>query len=226
MGRIRRGIDGRSTGVPATESIHPESQSRRPRPSCQRSMSARSSWRSTAFRPARTTRPAWTARALRRDRGPAPAASRSRGGCPATGSALPSTRSSSRWSAPAGRPVGRAGTPPRRGPAPRTPRVSRRRPPGVPGQRSRSMGYAWQRRVTTAVDMLVGTGLPLGVIARRCGFATTQHFSRRVRQHTGLPPTEVRRRRWDGTAPDGRADRPGCPAVGAGSGDPWPAPAP
>ncbi len=67
------------------------------------------------------------------------------------------------------------------------------------------MGYAWQRRVTTAVDLLLGTGLPLGAVARRCGFATTQHFSRRIRQHTGLPPSEVRRRRWDGTSPSAHA---------------------
>jgi AraC-like DNA-binding protein len=66
-----------------------------------------------------------------------------------------------------------------------------RREVGVP-----PMTYLWQRRVAVGVDLLANTGLPVSAIADRCGFKTVYHFSRRVKQATGMPPTEVRRRRW------------------------------
>jgi transcriptional regulator GlxA family with amidase domain len=60
------------------------------------------------------------------------------------------------------------------------------------------MAYVWSRRVDAGVELLAGTGLPVGVIAARCGFQTSFHFSRRVRRATGLAPTQVRRRAWEG----------------------------
>jgi AraC family transcriptional regulator of arabinose operon len=60
------------------------------------------------------------------------------------------------------------------------------------------MAYVWSRRVDAGVELLAGTGLPVGVIAERCGFRTSFHFSRRVRRATGLAPTELRRRAWEG----------------------------
>jgi AraC-like DNA-binding protein len=63
------------------------------------------------------------------------------------------------------------------------------------------IAYLWQRRVATGVDLLTNTGLPVGEIARRSGFRSVYHFSRRVKQETGLPPTELRRRGWSQTAP-------------------------
>jgi AraC-like DNA-binding protein len=64
--------------------------------------------------------------------------------------------------------------------------------------------YLWERRVALGVDLLANTGLPIAAIAGRCGFTTPHHFSRRVRQATGLPPGALRRARWaeDGASAD------------------------
>jgi len=62
------------------------------------------------------------------------------------------------------------------------------------------MAYLWQRRVTTGIDLLTSTGLPVSDIARRSGFKSVYHFSRRVKHHAGRPPTEVRAERWKGSA--------------------------
>jgi AraC family transcriptional regulator len=59
------------------------------------------------------------------------------------------------------------------------------------------MAYLWQRRVAAGVDLLVYTGLPVGDIAARSGFKSVYHFSRKVREQTGLPPTELRSERWE-----------------------------
>ncbi len=61
------------------------------------------------------------------------------------------------------------------------------------------MAYLWQRRVAAGADLLAHTGLPIATVAERCGFATVHHFSRRVRQASGLPPGALRRARWAGT---------------------------
>jgi AraC-like DNA-binding protein len=58
------------------------------------------------------------------------------------------------------------------------------------------MAYLWQRRVALGVDLLANTGLPIAIVAERCGFATAHHFSRRIKQGTGLPPGALRRARW------------------------------
>jgi AraC family transcriptional regulator of arabinose operon len=54
------------------------------------------------------------------------------------------------------------------------------------------MNYLWERRVAMGIELLLQTGLGVGEIANSCGFQTSQHFSRRVRQVTGLTPLEVR----------------------------------
>jgi AraC-like DNA-binding protein len=58
------------------------------------------------------------------------------------------------------------------------------------------MAYLWQRRVAVGVDLLAHTGLPVGDIARRAGFKSIYHFSRRVKRQTGRSPTQLRRDRW------------------------------
>jgi AraC-like DNA-binding protein len=61
------------------------------------------------------------------------------------------------------------------------------------------IAYLWRRRVATGVELLTNTGLPVGEIARRAGFKSVYHFSRRVKEATGLAPTELRRRGWSQT---------------------------
>src|SRR5262249_21629388 len=56
--------------------------------------------------------------------------------------------------------------------------------------------YLWQRRVERGIQLLEETGLPIGEVARRCGFATSHHFSRKVREAAGVSPAIVRRRAW------------------------------
>ncbi len=56
------------------------------------------------------------------------------------------------------------------------------------------MEYVWRLRVERAVELLHYTGLPIGLIADRCGFQTQNHFSRRVRELTGFAPKEIRKR--------------------------------
>jgi AraC-like DNA-binding protein len=58
------------------------------------------------------------------------------------------------------------------------------------------IAYLWERRTALGVDLLTHTGLPIEVVAGRCGFRTAHHFSRRVRQATGHPPGALRRHRW------------------------------
>ncbi|MDR7381216.1 helix-turn-helix transcriptional regulator [Promicromonospora iranensis] len=52
--------------------------------------------------------------------------------------------------------------------------------------------YLWDRRVSLGVELLTSTGLSVGSIAVRCGFKTSFHFSRKVKEATGLSPTELR----------------------------------
>jgi AraC-like DNA-binding protein len=58
------------------------------------------------------------------------------------------------------------------------------------------IAYLWERRVAAGIDLLTTTGLPVGAIAARVGFASVYHFSRRVKAQAGLAPTELRRARW------------------------------
>ena len=60
------------------------------------------------------------------------------------------------------------------------------------------MAYLWERRAALGADLLANTGLPIVTVAARCGFKTAHHFSRRIRQATGLPPAALRRSRWGG----------------------------
>jgi AraC family transcriptional regulator of arabinose operon len=58
------------------------------------------------------------------------------------------------------------------------------------------MAYVWEQRLQAGIELLEQTGLPVSLIAERCGFQTSDHFSRRVRAKTGYSPLEVRRRAW------------------------------
>ena len=58
-----------------------------------------------------------------------------------------------------------------------------------------SMGeYARRLRVERAAEALTSTGLPIGRIAHRTGFADHSHLSRTFRRMTGESPSEYRAR--------------------------------
>lgn len=66
------------------------------------------------------------------------------------------------------------------------------------------MRYLWNRRITLGIELLTDTGLTVAAVAERSGFKTSFHFARRIREATGLTPTELRTSKWqaDPTNPD------------------------
>ena len=52
--------------------------------------------------------------------------------------------------------------------------------------------YVWHHRLVVAKKFLEFTDLPIKDVAARCGFKTTQHFSRRFEGHYGCNPTSFR----------------------------------
>ena len=52
--------------------------------------------------------------------------------------------------------------------------------------------YVWHHRLTVAKKFLEFTNLPIKDIALRCGFKTTQHFSRKFEERFGNNPTSFR----------------------------------
>lgn len=62
------------------------------------------------------------------------------------------------------------------------------------------VAFVWACRVQRGIDLLENTGLTVEQIAHLCGFQSSSHFSRRVRQACGLSPLAVRRRTWQGNS--------------------------
>lgn len=56
--------------------------------------------------------------------------------------------------------------------------------------------YLWHYRVRQAIEMLAHTGFTIGEISLRCGFKTAIHFSRCLKQRTGMSPSEIRKEAW------------------------------
>ena len=57
--------------------------------------------------------------------------------------------------------------------------------------------YLWDLRITQALELLERTGLSISEIAIQCGFKTSYHFSRRIREKTGVTPTDYRKQAWE-----------------------------
>lgn len=58
------------------------------------------------------------------------------------------------------------------------------------------ISYLWDLRITQALELLNRTGLSISEVALQTGFKTSYHFSRRIREKTGLSPTEFRQQSW------------------------------
>ncbi|NIK78756.1 AraC family transcriptional regulator of arabinose operon [Paenibacillus castaneae] len=58
--------------------------------------------------------------------------------------------------------------------------------------------YLWEYRVNKAIELITSTGLTISEIAHRCGFKTSHHLARLVKQHTGKTATEIRQLSWSG----------------------------
>ena len=58
------------------------------------------------------------------------------------------------------------------------------------------MQALWDHRLNEGERLLVQTGYSVSEIAYRCGFQTPYHFSRRIKQRSGLSPTRLRKRAW------------------------------
>lgn len=54
----------------------------------------------------------------------------------------------------------------------------------------------YRKRVEIAAELLLGTGLSVGEISERCGFANAFHFSRKFRQTYGKSPLAWRKQLW------------------------------
>ncbi len=55
------------------------------------------------------------------------------------------------------------------------------------------MQQLWAFRLEQGIDLIKNSGLSIGDIADRCGFAAYNHFARSVRRATGRTPGEIRR---------------------------------
>lgn len=55
--------------------------------------------------------------------------------------------------------------------------------------------YLMKRRITMAVEQMLGSDAPLSEIAMNCGFADQAHFSRQFRRTMGSTPSNWRRER-------------------------------
>ena len=54
------------------------------------------------------------------------------------------------------------------------------------------VAYLWHSRLVIAKKLLEFTNLPVKEIAKRCGFKTVQHFSRKFEEQLGLSPAVFR----------------------------------
>jgi AraC-like DNA-binding protein len=54
------------------------------------------------------------------------------------------------------------------------------------------MHYLWERRLDAGIHMLQSTSLTIDEISHRCGFRSPAHFSRRVKDRNGAPPSRFR----------------------------------
>lgn len=65
--------------------------------------------------------------------------------------------------------------------------------------------YLWQLRASRGRQLLLHGDLPIMEIAERCGYKNPYHFSRQIRQHFGMSPTQLRAQ--EGYGPSNAGER-------------------
>ncbi|THF78737.1 AraC family transcriptional regulator [Cohnella fermenti] len=67
--------------------------------------------------------------------------------------------------------------------------------------------FLWDHRLDRAISLLIHTGLAITEIADRCGFKSSNHFARLVKQSTGLTASQIRQSSWRGLRASSRERR-------------------
>ena len=62
--------------------------------------------------------------------------------------------------------------------------------------------YIMDHRMAHGIALLRGTSLPVGEVAKRCGFAETRSFSRFIRRGNQVSPLEMRKQGGSSRRPD------------------------
>jgi len=58
--------------------------------------------------------------------------------------------------------------------------------------------YLWNYRILRGIELLVHSGLSVSEISVRCGFQTSYHFARKIKESIGHTPSSIRRTAWEG----------------------------
>jgi AraC-like DNA-binding protein len=56
--------------------------------------------------------------------------------------------------------------------------------------------YLWNYRIIRGIELLVHSGLSVSEISIRCGFQTSYHFARKIKESVGHTPTNIRSTAW------------------------------
>jgi AraC-like DNA-binding protein len=65
-------------------------------------------------------------------------------------------------------------------------------------EKSTPIKYLWSYRIIRGIELLENSGLSVSEIALRCGFQTSYHFARKIKESVGHTPSNIRNSAWKG----------------------------